>query len=96
MPVVRRPNIGRHPLVEYEWDPETGASRRTYLTRDASTGEPGPDLEVYRHEPTRPGHDEWSRLWARETPVRERLSLVGERVEAMVEGLDDDYRWQYL
>lgn len=98
--VRRRPGIGRHPLVEYEWDPRTGVAFLVY--NDGSMHK--------QTEPCHPEHRDWStkgRTVAQWDPERNRavivrvesaglLDLVGERVEAQIVGLDLVWCTQYI
>jgi hypothetical protein len=93
--IVRR-NIGNHPLVEYEWCDHTGIAMMTWLTREVATHVPGPDLVVMRDEPMHPDHRGWTQHGRRELKTNDMLREIGERADAMVEGVDANFSWQYL
>jgi hypothetical protein len=96
----RRPEIGRHPLAEYDWDDRTGVAVLVYADGSASK----------QTEPCRPAHRDWASkgracvAWdperSRSVLVRDEpaglLSLIGERVEAQIVGLDPEPCWQYI
>lgn len=106
MAIVRRNTVGNHPLVAYEWNPNTGIAALTFA--DGRT--------ELRTEPMRPSHAGWSELsdqpaddypyrmrsrGQRTLHVREQLAensdcAPGVRADAMIEGLDADFCWQFL
>lgn len=66
---ARQYKIGQHPLVEFEWDPSTGAAGFVY----------DDGLVVVTAQPMAPDHNGWRELGQRPMQVAPGLLNVGTR-----------------